>query len=365
MRRTAFVCDEKYFWHDAGSNSLGLPSGGYIQPENAIENPESKRRIKNLLEASGLYDKLHIIKPYPAKEIELQYYHTVEHIKRVKELSKGSGGDCGELTIVGKGSFEIALLAAGGTITAVEAVTKEECDNAYALVRPPGHHAVADMGMGFCIFNNAVIATEYARRELGYERILIIDWDAHHGNGIEDAYYNDPNVLYISLHQEGLEAVGRGEIDHIGEGEGKGFTVNIPLYAGTGDAGYIYAMEQIVKPMTDNFKPQLIIISAGQDANFFDPLARMMLTTKGYRKMTKIMMELANVHCKGKLICTHEGGYSTSYVPFCTHAIIEELSGVTTDVGDPFIIGYEGTPYNVLYDHQKKRVDEIKAMHNL
>lgn len=365
MRNTAFICDESYFWHDAGNAALVLPPGGYIQPDGSAESPESKRRFKNLMERSGLYDKLQLIKPNPATEKQLQYFHTSAHIERVKHLSKSGGGDCGVLANVGNGSYEIAVLSAGGAITAVEAVVKGKCDNAYALIRPPGHHAEAGQGMGYCIFNNAAIAAHYARKELGLQRVMVIDWDVHHGNGTEDAFYNDPSVLFISIHQEKYFPAGRGEIEHTGEGAGKGFTVNIPLPAATGDAGYIYALEQVVKPVTDRFKPELIIISAGQDANMFDPSARMMMTTAGYKKMTEILRKLAETHCGGKMVALHEGGYSTAYVPFCCHSVVEEMSGVKTDVEDPFFIVYSTTPYNVLADHQKARVDEVRAMHNL
>jgi len=363
MRKTAFICDESYFWHDAGSATLVLPSGGYLQPDSSAESPESKRRFKNLMERSGLYDQLTLVKPIPATEKQLMYFHTSRHVENVKHLSKSGGGDCGSLANVGNGSYEIAALAVGGAITAVEAVVSGKCNNAYALTRPPGHHAVEDMGMGYCIFNNAAIAALYARKELGLDRVMVIDWDAHHGNGTEDAFYKDPNVLFISLHQENNYPAGRGMIDQIGEGEGKGFTVNIPLPAASGDACYVYAMEQVVKPVVDEFKPQLIIISAGQDANIFDPSARMMVTTEGYKKMTQAMMELADKHCGGKLVALHEGGYSTAYVPFCTHVIVEEMSGFASDIGDPFLPVYGSMTYNILAENQKAQVDEIRAVH--
>ena len=364
MRKTAFICDESYFWHDAGTAALVLPPGGYIQPDGSAESPESKRRFKNLMERSGLYDKLHLIKPYFATEEQLQYFHTSDYIQKVKNLSNSGGGDAGALANVGRGSYEIATLAAGGAITAVEAVVKGECDNAYALTRPPGHHAEANMGMGYCIFNNAAIAAHYARKELGLERVMVIDWDVHHGNGTEDAFYNDPSTLFISIHQEGAFPAGRGEINHTGEGAGKGSTVNIPLPAGTGDSGYMYALEEVVGPVVNNFNPELIIISAGQDANMYDPSARMMVTADGYKRMTEFMMQLANSNCGGKLVALHEGGYSTAYVPFCSHAIVEQMSGHKTEVEDPFIPVFAGImPFEVLSDQQKARVDEIKTIH--
>lgn len=365
VRNTAFIYDESYFWHDAGASVLALPPNPskYLQPDGSAESPESKRRFKNLLEASGLYADLTIIKPEPVTEEVLQYFHTKRHIDNVKELSASGGGDCGALAIVGNGSYEIANLAVGGAVDAVRAVLDEKVDNAYALTRPPGHHAEKDRGMGFCIFNNVAIAAHYARKEYGLQRVAIIDWDVHHGNGTEDAFYDDPNVLFASLHQEGFFPANRGKINDIGIGKGVGATVNIPLHAGTGNAGYIYALEHIVVPVIDNFKPELIIISAGQDANIFDPLSRTMVTVEGYTMMTKIMMELADKHCKGRLVAVHEGGYSTAYVPFCSHAIIEELKGLKTSVGDPFAGLFEGTSYNTLASWQKERIEEIRKVH--
>jgi len=366
MKRTAFICDESYFWHNAGDGALFEPAGGYIQANGSVESPESKRRFKNLLEKSGLMDKLLQIKPIIATEEQLEYFHTKRHIENVKQLSKGQGGDCGDTTIVGHGSYEIAKLSAGGAITAVRTVVENDLvDTAYVLTRPPGHHAESDRGMGFCIFNNAVIAAKYAKDKLGIKKILILDWDAHHGNGIEDAFYEDDNVLFISIHQEGLDPIGRGNKEDIGKDKGEGFTINVPLYAGSGDLVYKYAFEQIVVPAAERFKPELIIVSAGQDANIFDPLARMMLSANGYRQMTKIAKELADKYAKGRIVFLHEGGYCPVYVPFCSHAIIEELSGINTDVEDPFIYAMAGTSYDVLLPHQKERVDEIKKYHNL
>ena len=362
MKKTAFICDESYFWHNAGDGgALFEPPSKYLQGRGSVESPESKRRVKNLLERSGLLDQLEQIKPEPATVGELLHFHTRRHIENVKELSNGAGGDCGDSAIVSPGSYEIALLSAGGAITAVKTVIENpSIDNAYALTRPPGHHAEANRGYGFCIFNNAVIAAKVAMIELGVERILILDWDAHHGNGIEDAFYEDERVLYISLHQEGLEPINRGKAEDIGKGRGKGYTINIPLPAGSGDGVYEYAFEQIVLPAAEDFKPELIIVVAGQDANPFDPLARMMVSAKCYKWMTRQIKEIAQRHAKGRMVCLHEGGYCPAYVPFCSHAIIEELSGKRTDVEDPFIYAMEGTTYKELSYHQKERVEEVK-----
>ena len=360
-KNTAFIWDESYFWHNAGDGALFEPAGGYIQENGSVESPESKRRVKNLLERSGLMGHLAQIKPVPATRQQLRYFHTNRHIEAVKQMSQIGGLDCGDSAIVGRGSYEIAKLSAGGAMQAVKTVVESaEINTAYVLTRPPGHHAEADQGMGFCIFNNIVIAARSAQKELGVKKIAILDWDAHHGNGTEDAFYEDDSVLFISIHQDGLEPIGRGNKEDIGKGRGEGFTVNIPLHAGSGDAVYKYAFEQIIIPAVDSFKPELILISAGQDGSIFDPLARMMLSADGYRYMAKAVKDLADKHAEGRLVCLHEGGYCPTYVPFCTHAIVEELCGIATDVTDPFIYAMAGTTYNALLPHQKERVDEIR-----
>ena len=366
MNKAAFICDESYFWHNAGRDGGLFEQGKYIEDYGLAETPESKRRIKHLLERSGLMERLVQIKPQPATEEQLRYYHTQRHIENVRRISLTGGEDCGDSAIVGRGSYEIAKLSAGGAIAAVRAVvTSDDIRTAYALTRPPGHHAEADRGMGYCLFNNIVIAAKFAQKELGVGRIAIVDWDAHHGNGTEDAFFEDDSVLFISLHQEGLDPIGRGPAAAIGRGRGEGYNINIPLYAGCGDAVYKYAFEQIVIPAVDAFAPELILVSAGQDANAYDPLARMMVSAEGYRHMATALKQLADKHAGGRMVCLHEGGYCPVYVPFCTHAIVEAISGITTDVFDSFIYAMEGTSYNTLLDFQKRRVDEIAGMQSL
>ncbi|OZI12601.1 class II histone deacetylase [Bacillaceae bacterium SAS-127] len=359
-KKTGFVCDESYFWHDTGNGALFMPPGGWIETDMHSENPATKRRFKNLMERSGLMKHLTQIAPRPASVEDIQLYHSKEYMEKVKQLSAIGSGDAGKHALVGKGSYEIALLSAGGAITAVEEVVNGRIDNAYALTRPPGHHAEAELGMGFCLFNNVAIAAKYAQKHLGLNRILILDWDVHHGNGTESAFYDDPNVLFISIHQERNYPPGRGKAEDIGLGKGEGFNVNIPLPAGTGNAGYMYALKEIVAPISDRFRPELVLISAGQDPSMFDPLARMMVTADGFREMTRFMMDIAQRHCGGKLVACHEGGYSSAYVPFCSHAIVEEMSGVRTEVEDPFAPAMDELPVNELFDIQKEYVQKVK-----
>ncbi|KXH84148.1 acetoin utilization protein [Sporosarcina sp. HYO08] len=361
MKRTAYIYDESYFWHNTGHGALFIPAGGYVEPDSYVESPESKRRVKNLLDRCGLIKELDVINPRHASKEEIGYYHTPEYINKIKSLSDSGGGDAGDsYTPFGKGSYEIASLSAGGAITGVDVVMEGRVKNAYVMSRPAGHHAEADCGRGFCIFNNVVIAAEHARKKYGINRIMILDWDVHHGNGTESAFYNDPNTLFVSLHQEYNFPSDRGFAEHIGEEAGIGYNVNIPLHPGTSNAGYIYAFEKLIVPIANRFKPELIIVSAGQDASIYDPLSRMMVTTKGYKEMTEIVKGIANRHCNGKLVFCHEGGYSTAYVPFCTLSIIESLSEIDSGVEDPFGIFHANMPViDRLMDHQKESVDKV------
>src|SRR5437764_12106833 len=230
-----------------------------------------------------------------ATEEKLAGHHTNEFIEGVRKHVEGgpSQGGWGEIesdTPLSQGSFEAAIFAAGGAMNAVQAVINGQVRNAYALLRPPGHHALSNRAMGFCIFNNAAIAAHYARNVYGLERIMIVDWDVHHGNGTQDAFYADPGVLFVSLHQQNWYPKLSGELEQVGAGAGAGFTVNIPLPAGTGDRVYQATFDRLVVPIGLKYRPQLVIITAGQDANWLDPLAQMMVTMDGFRQMSKLMV---------------------------------------------------------------------------
>lgn len=361
---TGFVFDERHMWHDTGNAAGFMPSGSFIQPESHVESPESKRRFRNLLDVSGLSKKLVSIEPRIATEEELLYFHTGGYIERIKALSNAAGGDAGEITPFGPGSYEIALLALGGCLEAADAVLHDQIENAYALVRPIGHHAEADRGRGFCIFGNAAITARHAQKVHGLERIAFVDWDVHHGNGTQWAFYEDPSVLTISIHQDGYYPPDSGSIDEIGEGDGKGYNLNIPLPAGSGHVAYIAAMEKVVLPALKAFNPGLIIVPSGFDANVMDPLGRMLNTNKTYQCMTVLLKELAGEICHGRFLMVHAGGYSTVYVPFCGLAVMEALSGIKTEVKDPYLESYENLPGQELQPHQDaviKKVEDLAA----
>ena len=234
------------------------------------------------------------------------------------------------------GSYEIALLAAGGCITAAHTILDGLVTNAYALVRPCGHHAEADRGRGFCIFSNVAITVKDILSRDDISRVAVVDWDVHHGNGTESVFYDNPNVLTISIHEDSLYPYNRGAIEDIGEGAGEGFNINIPLPPGCGGGAYHAAMERIVLPALESFNPDMILVASGLDASTWDPLGHMMLLSSHYRSMTQQLLEVAIRLCKGRLLVCHEGGYSAGYVPFCGIAIIEALNGEESGVIDPF-----------------------------
>jgi acetoin utilization deacetylase AcuC-like enzyme len=240
---------------------------------------------------------------------------------------------------MGPGGDRIARLAAGGAVAAVEAVIAGQVPAAYAMIRPPGHHAIADQSMGYCVFNNVAIAVRQAQQNHGVRRVMVVDWDVHHGNGTQAIFFDDPDVLFVSLHQDDLYPQDSGTLQKIGGRGAEGLTVNIPLPAGLGNAGYRSAFEQVVLPVGRSFSPELIVISAGQDACISDPLGRMSLTTAGYRWMTSALVELAAEVAGGRLVVCQEGGYAPEYSPYCSAVIAETLAGYQPSehpIGEPY-----------------------------
>jgi acetoin utilization deacetylase AcuC-like enzyme len=338
--RTAFYFDEQCLWHSAGLHALTLPVGGWVQPPAAAghaESPETKRRLKSLMDVSGLTRQLQVRSAPPASDDDLLRVHGAGYLVRFKALSDAGGGELGPHAPIGRGSYEIAKLSAGLALAAVDAVLAGEVDNAYALSRPPGHHCLPDQAMGFCFLSNIAVAVEAAKAKYGIERVAILDWDVHHGNGTQAIYYQRPDVLTISLHQNGCFPPGYSGAEDRGAGEGEGANFNVPLLPGGGHDAYLYAMERIVVPALERFAPELIVVACGYDANAVDPLARMLAHSDTFRAMTRRVRAVAERHAGGRLVLVHEGGYSEAYVPFCGLAVLEELSGVRTEVIDPML----------------------------
>lgn len=359
---TGFVFHELYLWHNTQNWALVFPPGLTVQPGEHAENPETKRRFKNLLEVSGLMDHLTLIKPRPATEAEILRFHTPAHLDKIRRMSAAGGGDASELTPFGNGSFEIALLAAGGTIEALDAVLSGRVRNAYALVRPPGHHATQDVGMGFCLFGNVAIAILHAQAVRGVGRVATVDWDVHHGNGTQAAFYDSPDVLTISLHQDNLFPANSGGLQERGIGRGEGYNLNIPLPPGCGDGAYIEAMRRVVLPALERYRPDIIVVPSGFDASGVDPLGRMMVSAEGFRQMTSLLMEAADRLCGGRLLMSHEGGYSAMYVPYCGLAVLEEMSGHRTAVNDPWGPHIAAWGQQALQPHQSAAIDAAAVL---
>ena len=359
---TGFVFREIYLWHNTQNWAQLFPPGLTVQPGEHAENPETKRRFKNLLDVSGMTEQLVSLKPRAAEDDELALFHTRAYIARIRQMSAGFGTDAGVLTPMGRGSFEIAALSVGGTMAAMDAVLTGAVRNAYALTRPPGHHALTDSAMGFCLFGNIAIAVKRAQRDRRVSRVAIVDWDVHHGNGTQAAFYDDPSVLTISLHQDQLFPPASGLLSERGAGAGAGANLNIPLPPGCGDGAYLAAFERVVIPALMRFRPDLLVIASGLDASAVDPLGRMMVTSDGYRAMTRLAMRAADDLCGGRLVASHEGGYSATYVPYCGLAIIEELSGHRTGVPDdwaPLMAAWGG---QAATPHQFAAIDAAAAL---
>jgi acetoin utilization deacetylase AcuC-like enzyme len=354
---TGLVFHELYLWHDTGHYSSVFQPGLTIEPGEHAENPATKRRLRNLLEVSGLLDRLTPVKAWPASEDDLARFHTRDYIERLKALSAERGGEAGYHSPFGPGSFEIASLSAGGVMAAIDAVIEGRVGQCYALVRPPGHHAEADRGLGFCLFANVALAIMHARAVHGIGRVAAVDWDVHHGNGTQAAFYEEPHVLTLSLHQDRLFPVKGGGVDERGAGKGLGANINVPLPAGCADAAYAYAFERVVEPALRRFRPELIVVPCGFDAGGVDPLGRMMLTSEAYRLMTRRLMALAEEFCGGRLVFAHEGGYAASHVPYCGLAVLEELAGRATGVADPWLAIMQRWGGIELQPHQVAAID--------
>jgi acetoin utilization deacetylase AcuC-like enzyme len=316
--KAGLVYDPIYLEHDTGGH---------------VENSQRLVATMSYLKETGIKEKLTCLPPRPASLEELGMIHAPEYISYVKSKAESGGGWLDPDTVMSPKSYGAALYAAGGVLAAVEAVMKKEVDNAFALVRPPGHHAIRDRAMGFCIFNNVAIATKFALSKFNLSRVLIADFDVHHGNGTQDAFYADPKVLYFSTHQYPFYP-GTGWMDETGVGEGKGTTVNFPMAAGWADEEYLRAFREVLAPIARRFQPQLILVSAGFDAHWADQLAMMQVSVTGFTQMALILEELAAELCQGRLVFALEGGYHLQVAACSIKAIFDVLLG-DSEISDP------------------------------
>jgi len=335
---TGFYWDERCFWHGGGNYAFTLPVGGLVQPmpTGLPENPETKRRLLNLMRVTGLDRHLAMQGAAEASWEDLRRVHPHAYLHAFKTLSDAGGGEIGLRAPFGPGGYEIAALSAGLCIAALSDVLTGRVQNAYALSRPPGHHCLPDWPNGFCLLANIAVAIRTVQARNLAPRIAVVDWDVHHGNGTEAVFYDDPDVLTISLHQDRNYPLDTGHAQDRGTGAGVGANLNIPLPPGTGHNGYLIAMDHLVIPALHVFRPDVIVVACGFDAAAFDPLGRMMATADTFRQMTQRVMQAADALCQGRLMMAHEGGYSEVYVPFCGHAVLETMAGARVTAPDPY-----------------------------
>jgi acetoin utilization deacetylase AcuC-like enzyme len=324
---TVLAWDERCLAHDNGSMLVRRPASEWLDVPH-FERPERQARTIAVLERAGVLDALERLDSRAATRAELELIHEPAMIDAIERAcAQRRFATVGPEARVGPDSWEPALLAVGNVLAVTDAVLDGAAGNGLAIVRPPGHHATASEPMGFCLFNSVAIAARHAQRRDDVERVAIVDWDVHHGNGTETIFWTDPSVLFVSLHQDDLYPVGRGGAGDRGAGAGEGFTVNVPLPPGTGDAGYVHAFAEVVEPAVRAFAPDLLFVSAGQDPAASDPLGRMSVTTEGFRELTGRAVALADALCAGRLVVALEGGYSLEQLPFCNLAIAERLAG--------------------------------------
>ena len=297
------------------------------------EHPERADRllaVEQALAAAALDDRLQRITPDPADEADLRRVHTAEYLALLADVARRQrhvlfGAD----TYAGPQSYEVARLAAGGAIQATDCVLTGEVANAMVAVRPPGHHALPDRAMGFCLLSNVALAVRHAQAFHHLARIAIVDYDVHHGNGTQDVFYEDPGVLFVSTHQAPFYP-GTGALGETGSGAGVGATINVPLRAGYGDAAYSRVFEGIVAPALRRFRPELILVSAGFDAHWDDPVGGMSLTLAGYDRLSRDLIGLAGELCAGRIVFVLEGGYSLPALAHGVLNVVYALLGETT-----------------------------------
>ncbi len=300
-------------------------------------HPENYRRLErswDLLEQDGILARLQRVECIPAAVETITTVHDAGYVEQLAQISASGGGRLDADTYVTEHSYEAARLAAGGLMKLVDAVCAGGADNGFALIRPPGHHARPSRGMGFCLFANVAIAARYAQKQHGAERVLIVDFDVHHGNGTQEIFYDDGSVFYFSIHQYPYYP-GSGDVDEIGVGPGEGSTLNVPLPAGVGDAAYLGALNQILGPAARRFRPDLILLSAGFDAHWMDPLAQHRVSIGGYVAMVETVLGLAAELCGGRLVVALEGGYNLDVLPHAILSTLRTLSGDEQGMSDP------------------------------
>src|SRR5262245_269821 len=314
MATTAVVVDREYLKHRPGDG-----------------HPERPERVKVLLDLAGELDrgKFHLLAPQPAKRTDIEAIHGTDYVRVIEATAARDVYALDGDTITCRDSFAVSVLAVGGFLNLIDSIAANEVRNGFALVRPPGHHALRSRAMGFCLFNTMAIAAEYVKRIHGAKKVWIMDWDVHHGNGTQDAFYDDPSVLFISTHQYPFYP-GSGAVNEVGVGAGEGFTLNIPLPAGSADREYLEVFHHVIVPAAEWFQPDWILVSAGFDPHRRDPLGGMAVTEVGFAAMARRLLALAENFCGGKIAFLLEGGYDLAGLKNSVAAVLDVIQR-----GDP------------------------------
>lgn len=303
----------------------------YLRHGSEFSHPETPQRLVSIYEMLDNPDmawKYTGIDARHATREELERVHQPHFIDFIAQTAGETMTMLDADTVATADTYDTARLAAGGVMNAIDSVVRGETDNAFALIRPPGHHAQASEAAGFCIFNNIAVGARHALARCGMERVLIVDWDLHHGNGTQDIFYEDRQVLYCSTHQSPAYP-GTGGLHETGKGVGLGYTINIPLHPGADDAFYVRVFREIICPVTRMFRPEVILVSAGFDIYIGDPLGEMKVTPEGFACLTRILLSLADECCNGRLVLVLEGGYNVQGLAKSVRAVLQELLGET------------------------------------
>jgi acetoin utilization deacetylase AcuC-like enzyme len=301
----------------------------YLKHETGKIHPESPSRLSFLLdylERKNYYSELVKIEPHNPSLEWVSKIHPLEYIQLIEEYSKHAPGNLDMDTVVSSETYRVALLAVGGVLAGVDGVMQGKVKNVFCAVRPPGHHAEPNRGMGFCIFNNVAVGARYVQEKYRLKKVLIVDWDAHHGNGTQKAFYSDPSVYYFSIHQFPFYP-GTGEESEKGSGEGTGYTLNIPMFAGSSDLEYQEVFETILYPAALKYDPDFIFVSAGFDGHKNDLLTNLQLTSNGFKVITQVIKELADKTCQGRIVSVLEGGYNLKALACSVEAHLLALMG--------------------------------------
>ncbi|MEI6126042.1 MAG: histone deacetylase [Pseudomonadota bacterium] len=344
------------------SNTIVLKDQRYLNHETRYGHPESPKRLEaiyEMLQGDDIKNIFEEVMPRKATKDEIELNHSIEYVERIERTANKGFISLDPDTNTSDGSWEAAALAAGAVLTGVDLILEKKAENGFALVRPPGHHAEHARAMGFCLFNNIAVGAHYLLKKYNIKRVLIVDWDIHHGNGTQNAFYGSDKVLYFSTHQYPYYP-GSGACEETGENEGMGYTVNVPLSGGQGDADYIKIFNEVLQPIVEEYKPEFILVSAGYDIYHLDPLGTMNVTPQGFFIMTQLLKMLAEKCCDGRLLFVLEGGYNVQGIAESVKYTLFALS----DYNNAAHAGQFSSSIKNISSYTQSIIQKVKKIHS-